>query len=413
MKEHFNLSISQYNTNPILSNNLNKMDYTELGFEQISSKRKFASSNVKRHVINQYMKRRKIGDLPPSYPNGWFALLESDELLKNSVKEVDALGLNLVAWRGESGKCFVSDAYCPHLGAHLGVGGRVKKECIECPFHSWAFEGCSGQLVSIPNVDSAPQFVKIKTWQATEAYGFVYFWYHAENEEPTWWPDPVPEVESGSWRYRGRSEFQVACHIQEIPENGPDAAHLNVVHSSPVTTGTNPDASLLKWEFLKHVWSASWGTNSTKGREHEALMRVDHKIILLNKIPFCHIGVDIHQIGPGIVLMYFETMLGKGILIQNVTPLQSMMQRIVHRFYSSPTFLHPLGLLILHGEAVQISRDIRIWNRKTFIRKPVFTKEDKQIQTFRRWYSQFYSKNSPKVQPNLEATEIENGKLDF
>lgn len=45
-------------------------------------------------------------------------------------------------------------------------------------------------------------------------YGFVYLWYHAENEEPTWLPDTVPEVESHSWKYRGRSEFRVACHIQ-------------------------------------------------------------------------------------------------------------------------------------------------------------------------------------------------------
>ncbi len=45
-------------------------------------------------------------------------------------------------------------------------------------------------------------------------YGFVYLWYHAENEEPNWLPDSVPEVESHSWKYRGRSEFRVACHIQ-------------------------------------------------------------------------------------------------------------------------------------------------------------------------------------------------------
>lgn len=56
-----------------------------------------------------------------------------------------------MGWRGESGAAYIADAYCPHLGAHLGVGGKVKKECIECPFHGWTFEGSDdGKLVNIP-----------------------------------------------------------------------------------------------------------------------------------------------------------------------------------------------------------------------------------------------------------------------
>ncbi|ODM97536.1 Cholesterol desaturase daf-36, partial [Orchesella cincta] len=367
-------------------------DFTELGFEQISNKRKYGSDAKKRYIINECRNRREIGDLPPVYPNGWFAILESDEVLKSTVKEVDVLGLNLVVWRGESGKCYVSDAYCPHLGAHLGVGGLGN------------FEGCSGKLVSIPNVNPVPPFANLKMWPVFEAYGFVYIWHHAENEEPSWWPDAVPEVESGQWKYRGRSVFRVACHIQEIPENGSDSAHFNVVHSSPFTTGSNPDESQLKKNFIKHVWSASWAPNSDLDRKHEALMRVTHFIKLFNKISCFHFTVDVHQIGPGIVLMYFETVLGKGILIQNVTPLEPMLQRVMHRFYSSPTFLHPIALLIMYGEVVQISKDIRIWNRKKFLRNPVFTKEDKQIRAFRRWYSQFYSENSLKWLPNTGST---------
>ncbi|CAL8128521.1 unnamed protein product [Orchesella dallaii] len=257
-------------------------DYTELGFEQIGNGKNFKNNVVKRHFINQYRKRRKIGDLPPSYPNGWFEILESDELKRNSVREVNALGLNLVAWRGVSGKCYVADAYCPHLGAHLGVGGKVAKECIECPFHGWKFD--------------VPPFVKLKTWPVHESFGFIYIWYHAENEKPLWRPDIVAEVESGHWKYRGRSEFRVACHIQEIPENGPDSAHLNVVHSSPFTNGTSLNELGVSSSFFKHVWTASWAPNSDPDRGHEALMRVYHHILLFNKISCFHIPVDVHQV---------------------------------------------------------------------------------------------------------------------
>ena len=47
----------------------------------------------------------------------------------------------------------IVDAYCPHLGANLGVGGRVHGNCIECPFHGWQFDGESGQCVKIPYAD--------------------------------------------------------------------------------------------------------------------------------------------------------------------------------------------------------------------------------------------------------------------
>jgi phenylpropionate dioxygenase-like ring-hydroxylating dioxygenase large terminal subunit len=50
------------------------------------------------------------------------------------------LGLELVVFRGaDSGAVSVLDAYCPHLGAHMGVGGQVVGDCMECPFHKWQF----------------------------------------------------------------------------------------------------------------------------------------------------------------------------------------------------------------------------------------------------------------------------------
>lgn len=53
------------------------------------------------------------------------------------------------------GDVHVLDAYCPHLGANLGIGGLVKGDCIECPFHLWAFRGSDGQCVNIPYSDNA------------------------------------------------------------------------------------------------------------------------------------------------------------------------------------------------------------------------------------------------------------------
>lgn len=63
---------------------------------------------------------------------------------------VPVSGVQLAVFRGEDGQAHVLDAYCPHLGANLAVGGRVLGGCLECPFHSWIFQGSDGKCVKIP-----------------------------------------------------------------------------------------------------------------------------------------------------------------------------------------------------------------------------------------------------------------------
>ena len=67
------------------------------------------------------------------------------------MKEVHALGEHLAVFRSSrSGKVFITDLYCPHLGASLGSGSIVRGDCITCPFHKWTFDGNSGECVDIP-----------------------------------------------------------------------------------------------------------------------------------------------------------------------------------------------------------------------------------------------------------------------
>jgi cholesterol 7-desaturase len=99
---------------------------------------------------------RKIGSkLPPPYPNGWFAIAESKEVKAGKALSVNCLGENFVLFRSkESKKVSVVDAYCPHLGAHLG-DGKVIGNCIECPFHQWKFRGDDGSCDEIPYAESS------------------------------------------------------------------------------------------------------------------------------------------------------------------------------------------------------------------------------------------------------------------
>ena len=55
---------------------------------------------------------------------------------------------------------------------------------------------------------------------------------------------------------------------------------------------------------------------------------------------------------------------------------------------------------------LQFERDVMIWNNKTYISKPLLVKEDSSIQKHRRWFSQFYSDNSPRLRFQYDTLDF-------
>src|SRR5688572_27406062 len=92
------------------------------------------------------------------FPTGWYQIGYSAELAPGDVRPVRYFDKELVLFRTEGGEVSLLDAYCPHLGAHLGYGGEVKGDCIACPFHDWRFT-VSGELNEIPYAPMATRRV--------------------------------------------------------------------------------------------------------------------------------------------------------------------------------------------------------------------------------------------------------------
>lgn len=67
----------------------------DVGYGQHLTQRQWASKD-KLNLIQSLMKLRKKGSLPPVYPNGWFALLDSDQINVKQVKYVTALGNHFI-----------------------------------------------------------------------------------------------------------------------------------------------------------------------------------------------------------------------------------------------------------------------------------------------------------------------------
>ncbi|XP_057675560.1 cholesterol 7-desaturase nvd isoform X3 [Corythoichthys intestinalis] len=362
----------------------------------------------KARAANEVRRRKKTGDLPPIYPNGWFRVLDSHMLKIGEVRDVTVVGVNLAVFRGEDGKAHVLDAYCPHLGANLAVGGRVVGSCIECPFHGWQFQGDSGKCENIPYAEKVPDFAKVDVWHSCEVNGQILVWFHCDGEEPQWTVPEQEEITKGEWVYRGRTEHYVNAHIEEIPENAADLSHLTYLHTPGIVSGVDLRYTKNKtWQFVQHHWKAQWASESSPFN-HCSQMLLKHSLHVFGiHWPLLDLHVVARQVGPGLVFLRFDhSFLGSGMIMQSVTPVEPLLQCVSHTiFYQSniPAFVPKF---ILKGESIQFERDVMIWNNKTYISKPLLVKEDSTIRKHRRWYSQFYSENSPRFQYQRDTLEF-------
>lgn len=83
------------------------------------------------------------------FPSGWYVVARSSDLGTKEVQSLTCFGRALVLFRSADGVAHLLDAYCPHLGTHLGHGGVIVGDTVRCPFHGWRFDA-SGACVAIP-----------------------------------------------------------------------------------------------------------------------------------------------------------------------------------------------------------------------------------------------------------------------
>ena len=94
------------------------------------------------------IRMKNIGRTIPPFPNGWYVACRSEEVPKGESLAADLAGHNVTVFRDQQGKLYALHSYCAHLGANLGIGGKVVNgNCIECPFHGWLYDGDTGTLV--------------------------------------------------------------------------------------------------------------------------------------------------------------------------------------------------------------------------------------------------------------------------
>lgn len=73
-------------------------------------------------------RRRRAWSYPAPFPNGWYRITGTDDIKAGEVMQVQCVGRQFAVFRGESGVVSVVDAFCPHLGANMALGGTVRVE---------------------------------------------------------------------------------------------------------------------------------------------------------------------------------------------------------------------------------------------------------------------------------------------
>lgn len=166
------------------------------------------------------------------FPEGWFGLGWSHEFAIGQVAARRYFGEDLVVFRCASGRLVAANAYCPHMGARLDVGGRVEGDCIVCPFHAWRW-GADGSNVSIPYADKTMN-VKLRTYHLVESGGIAWIWYSWRSTEPAWDAPQLDFLAEEEYFWDRDASRRIWENVRLVPqmvcENIVDGPHIEYVH---------------------------------------------------------------------------------------------------------------------------------------------------------------------------------------
>ena len=311
-------------------------------------------------------------------PTGWFHMGWSAELPPGAVKPLKYFGQDLVAYRTKSGELAVLDAYCHHLGAHLGHGGTVKDDCVVCPYHGWEWNK-DGANTLIPYQDKPAQ-KKLRKWSTVERHGIMFIWYDPEFGPPRrqlpnlFDCDPeVPANEEDYYPCYPHAVVDKPCEpfsTQFMMENAADTAHFQFTHRSPLPP------KMLNFGEEADGWRGDYGFISPKSNEVALRVRGFKPNVGLSFTIFD--GANSYR------------------LILSGTPIDAKTSH-VRVSYFFPRDKESWDVMpadvrkFAEGTDELYEEDARMWRFQRYTQKPIFAQQDVAGYTsFRKWSAQFY-----------------------
>jgi nitrite reductase/ring-hydroxylating ferredoxin subunit len=151
----------------------------------------------------------------PRHPQSWYAVGTSASLPRGKVRAVHLCAQELVVFRGQDGRVGALDARCPHLGSSL-TGGRVIRDCIECPYHHFRFDR-----------DGAcqTQGLRARAYAVAERFGAIFVFL---GPTPLF---PMPAYEETNLVSAPPATWRLSTQWYMVGANAFDARHFNLSHA--------------------------------------------------------------------------------------------------------------------------------------------------------------------------------------
>ncbi len=316
------------------------------------------------------------------FPTGWQCVSFANELAVGEVKKLHYFDQDLVAFRGESGTPYVLDPHCLHLGAHLGVGGKVMGDCIVCPWHNWQWKG-DGRHDLVPySKQKHRDDLAIYSWPVREWCGMLLVWHDRHRRPPHWEPPEVPENDNPAYYPFAPSQMvhRVKVHPQMIIENAADPYHIPSIHrgSAPETTS---------FETFDHRLRATIRTVYGQGKEStwltpDGAMTADIKY-------------DTYGLNLGFVRFPANSI--ESVQITSQTPVD---EEYTDYYFMQASVREPGAMgdtpagkaaKFLKAQQELVQQDFFIWENMKYLDTPNLTPEEADDYfELRRWARQFY-----------------------
>jgi len=319
-------------------------------------------------------------DLP--IPFGWFAVAYSKELAPGEVKPTFLFNQHQALFRTESGEARMLEAFCPHLGAHLGHGGKVMGDRIACPFHGWQLDG-DGKVREVPYADAKPRRVQegecLYSYPVQERNQMIWAWYHPRRIAPTFEIDDIPEFSDPDWTELETYEWEIESHIQETGENAVDIAHFVYVHSAREM----PKAKITLDGSRRVTELVSLSPKINNDGTFDLSQTEESHLLSRNW-------------GPGMSSQSFDRAF-KVVMMGTMTPVTN--NRLILRFaFTTPRHISEQFKALTDGLVAEIVRqvghDMVIWKHKLYRDDPILCDGDGPVAKYRQWFRQFYDEDA-------------------
>jgi nitrite reductase/ring-hydroxylating ferredoxin subunit len=323
--------------------------------------------------------------LPP-YPSGWYALAFAPQVARERLLRRTAFGRELVLWRTRSGRVAVMDAYCPHLGAHLGHAGAVHGEHLRCAFHGFCFDA-GGRCVATGYGSKPPPTAVLASWPVREVNGMVLVFHGAASTAPPW---EVPALEQRGWSPPVHRRFELVAHPQETTENSVDLGHFAHVHGydgvrmlrDVITDGPYLSTAYASqrplpllgrrvrtrfdFEFETHIHGLGYSQVDVRVRGVDIRARL---WVLPTPIDGRRLCLHLAASGDG-----------------NGDDVHRLLRWIPRRLRAAA-----IGRGLLLGLVADARQDFAIWQHKRYVHPPALAQGDGPIGRYRSWAAQFYT----------------------